>query len=148
MTRGTSPRLLIGSRCLQCQLGHTTLVHILVALPFLRSPSEGEKIQKRVYIISGKFLTFILKVPTFVRFSDHHFDVIIYTESQKRFRQKFGKVQNLTHFPPTNLLVQMHAAGAQVRVILKITSVGPNSKLQNEYNCGIAKHIQFFNRKH
>jgi hypothetical protein len=30
--------------------------------------SEGEKIQKRVYIISGKFLTFILKVPTFVWF--------------------------------------------------------------------------------
>jgi hypothetical protein len=74
--------------------------------------SEGEKIQKRVYIISGKFLTFILKVPTFVRFSDHHFDIIIYTESQKRFRQKLGKVQNQTRFPPTNLLVQMHAAGA------------------------------------
>jgi hypothetical protein len=43
----------------------------------------------------------------------------------------------------------MHAAGApQVRVVLKITLVGQNSKLQNEYNCGIAKHIQFFNRKH
>ena len=77
------------------------------------------------------------------------FDVIIYTESQKRFRQKFGKVQNQTRFPPTNSLVRMHAAGApQVRVVLKITLVGPNSKLQNEYNCGIAKHIQFFNRKH
>jgi hypothetical protein len=98
--------------------------------------------------MSGKFLTFILKVPTFVWFSDH-FDVIIYTESQKCFRQKFGKVQNQTHFPPTNSLVRMQAARApQVRVILKITSVGPNSKLQNEYNCGIAKHIQFFNRKH
>jgi hypothetical protein len=110
--------------------------------------SEGEKIQKRVYIISGKFLTFILKVPTFVRFSDH-FNVITYTESQKCFRQKFGKVQNQTHFPPTNSLFQMLAAGApQVRVILKITLVGPNSKLQNEYNCGMVKHIQFFNRKH
>jgi hypothetical protein len=108
------------------------------------SSSEGEKIQKRVYIISGKCLTFIIKVPTFGWFCDHHFDVIIYTESQKRFRQKFGKVQNQTRFPPTNSLVRMHAARApQVRVVLKIISVGPNSKLQNEYNCGIAKHIQF-----
>jgi hypothetical protein len=70
------------------------------------SSSEGEKIQKRVYIISGKCLTFIIKVPTFVWFCDHHFDVIIYTESQKGFRQKFGKVQNQTRFPPTNLLVR------------------------------------------
>jgi hypothetical protein len=35
---------------------------------------RGEKIQKRVYISSGKFPTFILKVPTFVWLSDTHFN--------------------------------------------------------------------------
>jgi hypothetical protein len=42
---------------------------------------RGEKIQKRVYISSGKFSTFILKVPTFVWLSDTHFNIIIHTKS-------------------------------------------------------------------
>jgi hypothetical protein len=46
----------------------------IISLPWW---SEGEKIQKRVYISSGKFPTF-LKVPTFVWFSDTHFDNYIY----------------------------------------------------------------------
>jgi hypothetical protein len=67
------------------------------------SSSEGEKIQKRVYIISGKFLTFILKVPIFVWFCDDHLGLGL--GLPERFPTKIWKS------PKSNLLSTYQFAG-------------------------------------
>jgi len=78
--------------------------------PLMDISSEGEKIQKPLYIISGKFSTFILKFPTFCWIFWPQFRrIYIYLKSET-FRKNFGWVQNQTGFSPSNALVQMHAA--------------------------------------